>query len=82
MPGVPVVNCLDSRVAKELEGVDIPLKSRVIEWGNKPVHCKADLPIMSKPTGHTWVRISDPSCPVIKMTNAAQHSLHWLLPRI
>ncbi|CAE7456566.1 unnamed protein product [Symbiodinium sp. KB8] len=44
----------------------------VIEWGNKPLHCKTDLPLMSKPTGHTWIRVSDPSCPVIKMTKAAQ----------
>ncbi|CAE7754378.1 unnamed protein product [Symbiodinium sp. KB8] len=32
--------------------------------------------------GHTWIRISDPSCPVIKMTRAAQSSLAWLAPRI
>ncbi|OLP82523.1 hypothetical protein AK812_SmicGene36826 [Symbiodinium microadriaticum] len=31
---------------------------------------------------HTWIRISDPSCPVIKMTRAAQTSLAWLAPRI
>ncbi|CAE7389204.1 unnamed protein product, partial [Symbiodinium microadriaticum] len=31
---------------------------------------------------HTWIRISDPSCPVIKMTRAAQTSLAWLTPRI
>ena len=54
----------------------------VIEWGNKPLHCKTDLPLMSKPTGHTWIRVSDPSCPVIKMTKAAQESLRWLSPRI
>ena len=29
----------------------------------------------------TWIRISDPSCQNIKMTNAAQHSLHWLAAR-
>ncbi|OLP86365.1 hypothetical protein AK812_SmicGene32558 [Symbiodinium microadriaticum] len=37
---------------------------------------------MAKPTGHTWIRVSDPSCPVIKMTRAAQSSLAWLAPRI
>ena len=63
-------------------GLSIPLNSRVIEWGNRPVHCKADLPLMAKPTGHTWIRISDPSCPTIKMTRAAQSSLAWLAPRI
>ena len=63
-------------------GLAYPFNSRVIEWGNRQVHCKADLPLMAKPTGHTWIRISDPSCPVIKMTRAAQSSLAWLAPRI
>ena len=78
------LHCLDSRAVfvREAMGLSIPLNSRVIEWGNKPVHCKADLPLMAKPTGHTWIRISDPSCPVIKMTRAAQSSLAWLAPRI
>ena len=47
--------------------MSMPLNSRVIEWGNKPIHCKTDLPLVSKPTAHTWIRVSDPSCPV-KMT--------------
>ena len=78
------LHCLDSRAVfvREAMGLSIPLNSRVIEWGNRPVHCKADLPLMAKPTGHTWIRISDPSCPTIKMTRAAQSSLAWLAPRI
>ena len=78
------LHCLDSRAVfvREAMGLSIPLNSRVIEWGNRPVHCKADLPLMAKPTGHTWIRISDPTCPVIKMTRAAQSSLAWLAPRI
>ena len=78
------LHCLDSRAVfvREAMGLSLPLNSRVIEWGNRPVHCKADLPLMAKPTGHTWIRISDPSCPTIKMTRAAQSSLAWLAPRI
>ena len=78
------LHCLDSRAVfvREAMGLSIPLNSRVIEWGNRPVHCKSDLPLMAKPTGHTWIRISDPSCPTIKMTRAAQASLAWLAPRI
>ena len=78
------LHCLDSRAVfvREAMGLSLPLNSRVIEWGNRPVHCKADLPLMAKPTGHTWIRISDPTCPVIKMTRAAQSSLAWLAPRI
>ena len=78
------LHCLDSRAVfvREAMGLSIPLNSRVIEWGNKQVYCKSDLPLMAKPTGHTWVRVSDPSCPVIKMTRAAQTSLAWLAPRI
>ncbi|CAE7354462.1 unnamed protein product [Symbiodinium sp. KB8] len=40
------------------------------------------LKLSSQIEGHTWIRISDPSCPVIKMTRAAQSSLAWLAPRI
>ena len=78
------LHCLDSRAVfvREAMGLSIPLNSRVIEWGNRSVHCKADLPLMAKPTGHTWIRISDPTCPIIKMTRAAQSSLAWLAPRI
>ena len=78
------LHCLDSRAVfvREAMGLSIPLNSRVIEWGNKSVHGKSDLPLMAKPTGHTWIRVSDPSCPVIKMTRAAQTSLAWLAPRI
>ena len=78
------LHCLDSRAVfvREAMGLSLPLNSRVIESGNRPVHCKADLPLMAKPTGHTWIRISDPTCPVIKMTRAAQSSLAWLAPRI
>ena len=36
---------------------------------------------MPKSTGPTWIRLSDPMCPVIKLTKA-QNSLHCLLPRI
>ena len=63
------LHCLDSRAVfvREAMGLSIPLNSRVIEWGNRPVQCKSDLPLMAKPTGHTWIRISDPSCPTIKM---------------
>ena len=77
------LHCLDSRavLTKECTGLGTPLHSRVIEWKNKPVYCKTDLPLLAKPTGHTWVRISDPSCPVIKMTKSAQESLRWLSPR-
>ena len=43
---------------------------------------KADLPSMPKFAGPTWVRLSDPTCLQTKVTNAAQNSLHWLLPLI
>ena len=78
------LHCLDSRavVSRELVGVNLPLNSKIIEVGNKAVHCKADLPVFPKPTGNTWVRISDPSCPYIKVTKTAQDSLRWLLPRV
>ena len=78
------LHCLDSRavITKEVTGFCLPINSRIIEWGNKPIHCKTDLPLISKPTGHTWIRISDPTCPIIKMTKAAQESLCWLSPRI
>ena len=78
------LHCLDSRavVVRELIGLNLPLQSRIIEVRNKTVQCKADLPIFPKPTGNVWVRVSDPSCPVIKVTKAAQDSLRWLLPRI
>ena len=78
------LHCLDSRAVfvREAMGLSTPINSRVIEWGNKQVHCKSDLPLMAKPTGHTWIRVSDPSCPVIKLTRAAQTSLAWLAPRI
>ena len=78
------LHCLDSRavLTKECTGLSIPLHARVIEWTNKPVYCKTDLPLLAKPTGRTWVRISDPSCPVIKMTKSAQESLRWLSPGI
>ena len=78
------LHCLDSRAVfvREAMGLSIPLNSRVIEWGGRQVHCKSDLPLLAKPTGHTWIRISDPSCPVIKMTRAAQTSLAWLFPRL
>ena len=41
---------------------------------------RADLLTAPKSTGPTWVRLSDPSG--LQMTKSAQHSLHWLLPRV
>ena len=78
------LHCLDSRavVCREVHRLHLPIKSCIIEVGSKPVHCKADLPSLPKSTGPTWVRLSDPTCPRIKVTNAAQNSLYWLLPRI
>ncbi|CAE7347510.1 unnamed protein product [Symbiodinium sp. CCMP2592] len=57
-------------------------RARIIEVASRPVHCKTDLPPQPKSSGPTWVRISDPTCPEIKLTNSAQDSLRWLLPRI
>ena len=78
------LHCLDSCavVCREVSGLHLPIKSRIIEVGSKPVHCKADLPSMPKFAGPTWVRLSDPTCLQTKVTNAAQNSLHWLLPLI
>ncbi|CAE7198646.1 unnamed protein product [Symbiodinium sp. CCMP2592] len=75
---------LDSRavICRLIPGVNLPLKARIIEVGSRPVHCKADLPPQPKSSGPTWVRISDPTCPEIKLTNTAHDSLRWLLPRI
>ena len=76
--------CLDSRavVSTQVSGLNLPIKGCIIELGGKPVYCKSDLPTMPKSTGPTWTRLSDPTCPVIKLTNSAQNSLHWLLPPI
>ena len=76
--------CLGSRavVSREVSGLNLPIKSRNIEIGGKPVYCIADLPTVPKSTGPTWIRPSDPTCPVIKMTDAAQNSLRLLLSRI
>ncbi|CAE7572172.1 unnamed protein product [Symbiodinium sp. CCMP2592] len=78
------LHSLDSRavICRLIPGVNLPLKARIIEVGSRPVHCKADLPPQPKTSGPTWVRISDPACPEIKLTNTAQDSLRWLLPRI
>ncbi|CAE7261995.1 unnamed protein product [Symbiodinium sp. CCMP2592] len=78
------LHSLDSRavICRLIPGVNLPLKARIIEVGSRPVHCKADLPPQPKSSGPTWVRISDPTCPEIELTNTAQDSLRWLLPRI
>ena len=70
------LHSLDSRavVVREVAGLQLPLKARIIEVGSKPIHCKAG--------GPTWIRIADPTCPEIRLTNDAQNSLHCLLPRV
>ena len=58
-----ISHSLDSRavVAREITGRNLPLKSRVIEVGSKPIYCKADLlTARTKSTGPTWVCLSDP----------------------
>ncbi|CAE7249806.1 unnamed protein product [Symbiodinium sp. CCMP2592] len=80
---MPTVNDVRATfMPSDPRGVNLPLKARIIEVGSRPVHCKADLPPQPKSSRVTWVRISDPSCPEIKLTNTAQDSLRWLLPRI